>query len=206
MGIILGIDFDNTLVNYDNVLFAAALRDGLITSDTGKNKRNIRDRIRALPSGEIKWQKLQAYAYGRGMKDSELFDGVRRFFNTCRVANVAVFIISHKTNLASMDKDGVNLRVAAIEWMKQKQFFGDDGLGLSTDEVYFESTRRGKIERIKKLGCTHFIDDLEETFLEPSFPSNVQKILYARQQSLVAGVKTYFTWKEIYEYFFEGNK
>ena len=33
-------------------------------------------------------------------------------------------------------------------------------------------------ERIRALGCTHFIDDLEEVFLEPSFPSDVHKILF----------------------------
>lgn len=202
MGITFGIDFDNTLVNYDNVFYKRALQVGLITSDMERDKRNIRDKIRALPDGEIKWQKLQAFIYGKGMKDSMLFEGVKSFFDACRDAAIHVSIISHKTEFASMDEERVNLRDTAIDWMKQNRFFDNEGLGLSPDNVYFESTREKKIERIKQLGCTHFIDDLEETFLEPSFPSNVERILYAKGRSHLNGVKAFVTWKEIHDYFF----
>ena len=52
------------------------------------------------------------------------------------------------------------------------------GGGLDPADVFFEKTRGEKIDRIKRLGCTHFIDDLVETFLEPSWPASVQRILY----------------------------
>ena len=202
MNITLGIDFDNTLVNYDNVLYQKALQLGLIASDMGRNKKNIRDKIRTLSDGESKWQKLQAFVYGKGMKDSMLFEGVKLFFDACRDAAINVSIISHKTKFASMDEEQVNLRDTAINWMKKNRFFDNEGLGLSLDRVYFESTRQEKIERIKQLGCTHFIDDLEETFLEDSFPANVERILYANERSQLKGVKAFITWKEIYDYFF----
>ena len=202
MNITLGIDFDNTLVNYDNVLYQEALRLGLIPSDMERNKKNIRNKIRTLPDGEIKWQKLQAFVYGKGMKDSTLFDGVKSFFVTCQKSGVNISIISHKTEFASMDEEQINLREVAIDWMKKNRFFDKEGLVLSIDRVYFESTREGKIKRIKQVGCTHFIDDLEETFLEDSFPANVERILYANKRSELKGVKTFVTWKEIHDYFF----
>ena len=31
---------------------------------------------------------------------------------------------------------------------------------LRREDIYFEETKQRKIERIKKLGCTHYIDDL----------------------------------------------
>jgi len=203
MNVSLGIDFDNTLANYDDVLYTVALRSNLITADTPKNKRTIRDKIRELPDGENKWQKLQAYIYGKGMKDSLVFEGVEQFFKTCRDHEINVSIISHKTEFASMDEDNVNLRDTAIDWMKQNRFFDRDGLGVLPDKVYFESTRQEKIDRIKQLGCTHFIDDLEETFLETSFPDHVEKILYAKGRSDLKGVIACNTWKEIYDYFFK---
>ncbi len=203
MNIILGIDFDNTLVNYDNVFYQTALQSGLITPDIDKNKKNIRDKIRALPDGEIKWQKLQAFVYGKGMKDSVLFEGVKSFFDACRKSAIQISIISHKTEFAPLDEERLNLRDVAINWMKGNRFFDNDGLGLPLDRIYFESTRQGKIDRIKQIGCTHFIDDLEETFLEDSFPTNVERILYAKGHSQLRGVKAFITWKEIYDYFFK---
>jgi len=199
---ILGIDFDNTLVNYDNVLYERALQSGLIPSGAQRDKKNIRDKIRRLPDGEIKWQKLQAFIYGKGMNGSLLFEGVKPFLDACRGAAISVFIISHKTEFASWGDERVNFRDTAIGWMKRNQFFDKDGLGLSLDKIYFESTRQEKIERIKQLGCTHFIDDLEETFSEDSFPTNVERILYTKERSQIKDVKTFASWKEIYEYFF----
>ena len=54
------------------------------------------------------------------------------------------------------------------------------------------------MERIRQLKCTHFIDDLEETFLEAGFPDGVQKILYAPHptQTLVPAVTTVSSWGE----------
>ncbi len=202
----LGIDFDNTLANYDDVLYQRALHLGLVTANIQRNKRDIRDQIRALQDGEAKWQKLQAFIYSKGIKNSTLPEGVKPFFDACRDAAINVAIISHKTQFASIGGGGINLRDAAINWMKQNRFFDHEGLGLLPDQIYFESTRQEKIERIKRLGCTHFIDDLEETFLETSFPSNVERILYSEKRSCLDGVKTFATWKEVYGYFFTGQK
>ena len=51
--------------------------------------------------------------------------------------------------------------------MEQQGFFDPKGLNLKRENVYFESTREEKVARIGFLKCTHFIDDLEETFDEP---------------------------------------
>ena len=56
----IGIDFDNTIITYDDVFRATALGRGLIKEDfAGRSKQAIRDHIRLLPDGEIAWQRLQ---------------------------------------------------------------------------------------------------------------------------------------------------
>ncbi len=115
---------------------------------------------------------------------------------------IAIYIISHKTRYANLDETRTNLRKAALNWMTQHHFFDSQHLGLKRSNVFFESTRIEKIARIKKLGCTHFIDDLEETFMETSFPANVKKILYAAHPSPLLKIKRVTAWKEIYDYFF----
>ena len=202
--LVLGMDFDNTLVSYDELMHQTAVRLDLIEPDVRKDKKAIRDQIRQRPHGEIEWQKLQAFIYGRGMEQAQLMDGVTQFFNACKVAKAEIYIISHKTNFASMDPSGINLRERAIDWMKKHRFFEKDGLGLLVQQVYFEPTRQEKITRIQKLGCTHFIDDLEETFLEDSFPRDVEKILFASHQPVVPllTVRVFDSWRKIDEYFF----
>jgi len=74
--LVIGVDFDNTIVSYDDLLFEAALKRGLIRQDVSRSKRAIRDSIRRLPEGESKWQQLQALIYGPRMEEAKLIDGI----------------------------------------------------------------------------------------------------------------------------------
>ncbi len=204
MGYIIGVDFDNTIVSYDRLIHKIALERGLITGDARKSKKSIRDKIRELPNGEEKWQRLQAIIYGPRIKEAELVPGVERFFRLCKKNKLKVFVISHKTEFAGYDETKTNLRSAALDWMVRNKFFKDDGLSFSRGNVYFEGTRRGKIEKIKQLGCTHYIDDLEETFKEASFPKGVKKILLDahKEHSDLQDILVFSGWDGINEYFF----
>jgi len=174
----IGVDLDNTIVSYDEVLSRVAREQGLVGPDVGRSKKAIRDAVRRLPDGEIRWQKMQAEIYGPRMPEARLIDGVADFFRRCRQDSIQLFIVSHKTEFANYDTTSTDLRVAAMDWLEHQGFFDPQEFGLTPEQVYFESTRSDKIERIKTLGCTHFIDDLEETFLENGFPAEVHKILF----------------------------
>jgi hypothetical protein len=207
MNYVIGIDFDNTLVSYDTVFYDEALQRGFICSDAGKGKKNIRDMIRRTPNGEIEWQKVQAAVYGPRMNEAKLIEGVKTFCECCKVSKIRVCIISHKTEYAKMDNTRTNLRAASLSWMKGKGFFEPSRFGLSIGDVFFESTRYEKIERIKKISCTHFIDDLEETFLEDTFPADIEKILYMPQSrySAIPKGKLAASWEEIGNYVFRSS-
>ncbi|MBI2135310.1 aminoglycoside phosphotransferase family protein [Candidatus Woesearchaeota archaeon] len=207
MNLAIGVDFDNTIVSYDALMHKVALEKGFISRDARKSKKSIRDSIRKLENGEEKWQLLQAAAYGQRMNEANLISGVRDFFRNCNEKNIKAYIISHKTEFADYDKTKTNLRYAAMGWMERNSFFREDGLGISKSDVFFEPTREDKINRIKKLGCTHYIDDLEETFSESSFPKEVKKILYDShdQHPHLSGVGRFGSWSDINEYFFGEN-
>ena len=113
---------------------------------------------------------------------------VAGFLRRCSAAGVPVYVVSHRTTSAAADPSGPPLRDAAIAWMRAQRLFGEDGLGLSEDGVFFSATRADKLARIAHLGCSHFIDDLEEVFLEPAFPGGTLKILYAPDRN--GGVPT----------------
>ncbi|MCX6983192.1 MAG: hypothetical protein NT118_00385, partial [Lentisphaerae bacterium] len=176
--LIIGVDFDNTVISYDDILFKLTQERGLSISFPC-SKKTLRDLLRQLPNGEIEWQKWQASMYGLRIGEARLIRHVGDFFRLCRMKKVSVYIISHKSEYAAQDTKGINLRTAALKWMDDNHFFSQDGLGLSQESIFFCNTRQDKIQKIKQLGCNIFIDDLEETFLEESFPPTVHGILYA---------------------------
>lgn len=184
---VIGVDFDNTLVSYDELFLHLARERGLVT---GPGKKAIRDSIRQLPDGEIEWQKLQGIAYGPRMAEAKLIEGVPEFFAACRERGLPVHIISHKTEFAAYDGTHTNLRQAAQTWMNAH--------GLPA--AHFGGSRAEKIAIIQRLGCTVFVDDLEETFLEPDFPSGVEKLLFASHgHEPMTGVRICRSWQEILE-------
>jgi hypothetical protein len=202
--LVIGIDFDNTLVVYDELFRRMAEERGLISAADGRSKKEVRDLVRLLPEGEIQWQRLQAAAYGPRIAEAPLAEGAAEFLRRGRQANAKIYVISHKTERAGYDETNTNLRQAATEWMRDKGLFQTGGDGLTADAVRFGATRQEKIDFIRSLGCTHFIDDLEETYQEASFPAGVEKILYAPHppETVPPGVRVAVSWKDIGEHLF----
>lgn len=174
----IGIDFDNTLIDYDEVFRMLARERGWLGPDFRGGKDAVRRAIRALPAGEERWQRLQGEAYGKGISGAALFEGAEAFLRRARAGGHEVLIVSHKTAYGHFDAARVNLRDAALAWMDRKGFFQQDGLGVAIANVHFSATRSEKLDRIARLGVTHFIDDLPEVLDDPTFPAGVVKILF----------------------------
>ncbi len=201
----IGVDFDNTLISYDRVFLSAARQRGLVDPEFTGGKTAIRDHIRRLPGGELLWQKLQGHVYGKGIAAADMFDGLDNFLRRCLKESAPIVIVSHKTEYGHYDPDRVNLREAARDWMAARGFFSDSGYKISQSEVYFESTRAEKVARIAKLGCTYFIDDLEEVLSDPDFPSAVKRILFqtGSTRAQFSTFKVCSSWREVEEQVFD---
>ena len=200
----IGIDFDNTIITYDDVFRAAAEAGGLIAPGFSGNKQAVRDAIRLLPDGELAWQRLQGQVYGKGIGGAAMVAGVETFLRRCRIEGCAVAVVSHKTEYGHFDPDRVNLRKAALDWMAGQGLLGGDH-GIALAEVYFESTRTGKLARIAALSLTHFIDDLEEVLSDPNFPPNIERILFADgAQPTSPSYISCPTWRDIERQVFGG--
>ena len=174
----IGIDFDNTLIDYTDVFVAAARERGLIGDTVGASKRDVRDAIRRLPDGEVTWQRLQGHVYGRAITGARMFAGAGEFLRACHRRDAAVFIVSHKTRYGHYDPARVDLREAAIRWMAAHGCFRPEEGGIPRENVFFADDRAAKLARIAALDCSHFIDDLEEVFADPGFPAGVTRILF----------------------------
>ena len=200
----IGIDFDNTIISYDDVFRAAAAAGGLIAAGFSGNKQAVRDAIRLLPDGELAWQRLQGQVYGKGIGGATVVAGVATFLRRCRAEGCAVIVVSHKTEYGHFDPDRVNLRKAALDWMAGQRLLGGDH-GIAGTDVYFESTRADKLRRIAALSLTHFIDDLAEVLSDPEFPPNVERILFAdAAQPASPSYISCSTWRDIERQVFSG--
>ncbi|MDE2330580.1 MAG: hypothetical protein KGK16_07360 [Bradyrhizobium sp.] len=175
----IGIDFDNTIARYDDVFVEAARGRSWVASGFRGTKKQLRDTVRKLDDGEIKWQKLQAEVYGPRMQEAVPFPGVLEFFEAAHRRGFSLFIVSHKTHFANYAEEKVDLREAALRWMEVTGLFEYARSGLLRANVFFADTRDEKVARIAALGCNVFIDDLEEVFAHPDFPGDVRRILFS---------------------------
>jgi hypothetical protein len=187
----IGIDFDNTLVDYGPVFRAHASELGF--EGAGLGKTEIRDRLRARgEAGEIAWQRLQARVYGKGLGEAAIMDGAAEFLAACRLAGVAVTVVSHKSRYAAQDPGGINLRLAARAWLDRHC------AGIAVGDAYFEDDRACKLTRIGHLGCTHFIDDLLEVLTEETFPPGVTRLWLTEDGAICpSGVAAAGSWRHL---------
>ena len=195
----IGIDLDNTIINYDTAFHSAARALDLTPETVAPNKRAVKEYLHTQhPEGDIAWQRLQGYVYGRGIGAATLYDGVIDCLTLCRAQGWDVVIVSHKTVLGHFDPTECNLRDAARGWLAAQGFFTEPAWKMAEDSVYFETTRAEKVSRIASLHCDYFIDDLIEVFEEPHFPTSTQKILFAAEASAAHGSLTaYPSWHAI---------
>jgi len=194
---LIGVDFDNTIVCYDGLFHRVAVEQGLIPHEVPVSKGQVRDYLRQCGKEDV-WTEMQGYVYGDRMKEADPFPGVLEFFTRCVQDGVKVCIVSHKTRHPYIGPK-YDLHEAAKGWLISQGFYDRDRINLSPDQVYFELTKQEKLERIAKQQCTHFIDDLPEFLGEPGFPAGVERILFDPQNHHLTGhsFRRATAWPEI---------
>lgn len=193
----IGIDFDNTIVCYDQVFHLVAREQGVIPADLSATKENVRDYLRAAGQESV-WTEMQGYVYGQRMSDAEPFPAVLDFLRHCRELGVEACIVSHKTRTPYLGP-AYDLHAAALGWMEERGIFEAQGIGLPRERVFLEPTKKDKLARIGQLCCTHFIDDLPEFLGEADFPCGVKRLLFAPTGARSADpeIVPYASWAEI---------
>jgi hypothetical protein len=166
----------------------------------------VRDYLRQT-GREDAWIELQGYVYGARMHDALPFPGVSEFFMRCVRRDVTLCIISHKTRYPFRGRM-YDLHRAAHEWLERYGFYDPAQIGLSPDQVYFELTNQGKLDRIALGGCNYFIDDLPEFLAEPGFPAGVERILFDPNDTYQTNhqIHRITSWVEVEGFFICGRE
>jgi hypothetical protein len=193
----IGVDFDNTIICYDSVFYTVAKEKNLIPTDIPPSKGPVRDYLRNIGK-EDAWTELQGAIYGKHINDASAFPGVFNFFHFCKNNNIRIFIISHKTRYPYLGPK-YDLHQAAYQWLELHGFIKPNGTNISANDIFFESTKENKMNRIAVTRCTHFIDDLPEFLSEPGFPPDVNRILFDpnKNYDVNPGLMFASSWYEI---------
>jgi hypothetical protein len=171
----IGIDFDNTIADYEGVFHAAALERGLIDADLPKDKNAVRDFLNG--SGrQDDFTALQGYVYGLRMDLARPYPGFRDFVAVARAMNQDVFIVSHKTRFPLLGPKH-DMHKAALGFLQDHGISGNDA--VLPEQMYFEETKEQKIDRAAALDLDVFIDDLPEILTMPGLPERCRRILFA---------------------------
>jgi thiamine kinase-like enzyme len=195
---ILGVDFDNTIVCYDGIFHRVALERGLIPAGLPQDKTTVRNHLRQT-GREPDWTEMQGLVYGPRLMDAQAYPGVLEFFSTAIRQGIEVRIISHKTRHPFLGEPH-DLHAAAWDWLESRGFFDPDRIGMRRDQVFLELTKESKHQRIGSLGCTHFIDDLPEFLLDPGFPEGVERIHFDPYGTATpgTGLRSAQSWPQIH--------
>ncbi|MBE2179993.1 MAG: hypothetical protein IAE97_05940 [Chthoniobacterales bacterium] len=184
----IGIDLDNTLADYGNVVGQMCRVHGVETGG-GDPKLALRAYLRAA-GREAEWTALQGELYGPLMEGAEPFPGAVNFLISAAAAGADCIVVSHRTPrpIAGQAHD---LHAAARAWIK-----GHLPPGL---EVHLAETKQEKLSRIGKLRVDVFIDDLPELLGAAGFPAGVAKVLFdpRGEHPEQPGVERFRTWAEI---------
>ena len=154
----IGFDFDNTIISYDNLFYELAKDIITLPSEIKKDKNSIRNFF-LQSNQEVQFTILQGLVYGKEiMRATPTKNFLLILEKLCKLQNVKIFIVSHKTKYPYKGEK-INLRSAATNWIENNLKI-DGKLCINPNNIFYESTIEEKIDRIKQLKCNLFIDDL----------------------------------------------
>jgi len=173
----IGLDFDNTIVCYDQAIALLAEELFELPEEVPRTKLGLRDHLRAK-GHEPEWTAFQGELYGPGMRYAQPFEGAIATMHQLVAEGHELVIISHRSRqpYAGLPHD---LHAAARGWVADR--LQSAGLFSAVDHearVHFLETRDQKVEMITHLGCGAFLDDLPEVLSAPGFPAAASGILF----------------------------
>ena len=186
---VLGIDFDNTIINYEQVFKKILKKEKIFSKniDKKKFKKIIIDKY-----GEDYFTMIQSHIYGVNISYARRYKYLYNSLNKLS-KKYSLYLVSHKTKFPIKGKK-INLRNKAVKWMIENNLYGKDKIFYKKN-IFFEPTIKKKINRIKYLKCEFFIDDLEKIL--DLLPYKISKYLFGSKSKKY----TYFlNWKKLTNY------
>ncbi len=190
---LIGLDFDNTIICYDKAIAKLAETLPDLPTDLPRTKLSLRDFLRRSDR-EPEWTAFQGAIYGPGMTHAEPFSQALDVMGTLKNMGHYLSIVSHRS-LRPYAGPAYDLHAAARTWVQERLVC--TGL-VQQESVFFYETRKQKIAAVSALGCQVFLDDLPDVLGDVDFPQNCQAILFDPERSHVQSELTRIThWSQL---------
>lgn len=200
---IIGIDLDNTIINYDQTFLKIALKKKIIFKNEIITKEKLKKKI-IKKSNIEKWKEIQGIAYGKNIFQSSIMNFFLDFLIICKLRNYKIYIISHKTKYGHYDNKTL-LREQATKFLLSKNIINSYLSPIKRSHIFFCDTLEEKIIRIKYLKCDYFIDDLNKVLSHRSFPKLTKPTFLNRKSDNLnskKGILNFNSWSKIIDHFF----
>ena len=184
----IGIDFDNTIVLYDDLFYKYALKKKYIIPEIERTKIAVREFL-ISNNKESLYTQMQGIIYGNYISEAPVQVYLKSALINLRKLGHKISIISHKTKYP-IDGDKINLHEAAFRWLKENNFINKDILGNDYKNIFFEDSISEKINRIHQLKCDFYIDDLPEIL--HLINENVKKVLFKSNTNMKISTENKF--------------
>ena len=156
---IIGFDLDNTLIEYDDAFHLEAIKRGYGGKGVVHKKKEIRNYFNSIGKPEI-FTEIQAEVYGICIKRINICPILNMILHELKKNKHKIYVVSHKTKYPYKGPK-YDLRLEATNWIEKEISYKGDR-SIQKDNIYFESTKKDKVNRIKALGIEVYIDDLVE--------------------------------------------
>jgi len=184
----IGLDFDNTIVCYDEAISILANKLFELPSEVPRTKVGVRNFLRAAGRGE-EWSAFQGELYGPGMCLAQPFDGAIDTMHQLEADGHDLVIVSHRSLRPYAGKPH-DLHAAALGWVSQHLqtaglFTNRSLIGDNSGSVHFLESQEKKLAKIAELRCELFLDDLPEVIHSPGFPAATIGILFGSTSAIM---------------------
>ena len=167
---IVGLDFDNTIVCYDEAIAVLAAKIFDLPTEVSRTKLDIRDYLRRTGQEEA-WTRFQGELYGPGMAYASPFPEVVSTLRDLEQAGHQFVVISHRTRFPYLG-ERYDLHQFANDWLQVY-------LPCVLSSVAFHETKSDKLSDIGRARCDFFLDDLPEILSDSQFPQSTRGILFS---------------------------
>lgn len=196
----IGLDFDNTIISYAGLFRELALSRDWVPPETPPSKEAVKRRLIEEDGNDLRWQRLQADAYGERLLTVDPAPGCLEFVRKAAEDGHELFIVSHKTERSNFDPT-VELRKWAWDWLRKNGFLSE--AGIREKNVRFAATRDEKVSIIASLELDLFVDDMLVVLEHAAFPGSSQPVHYRAPSGLSdeppapPGVLRTSSWAEV---------
>jgi hypothetical protein len=183
----IGIDLDNTIINYQNS-FKKFLKEKNIDSKSIDKKK-----IKFISNSNSKiknWTQTQEEIYGKYIFFAKPFKYFKDFEKFALKNKIKLFIVSHKTKFSQFSQK-YNLHLQSNKWI-------ENNIRKEIYKIYYVRTVNQKVKKITDLNPAYFIDDLVKIFNHKNFPKKVKKIHFSKIK--INNSYTFSNWSKIKKY------